>query len=254
MTASETFDPGHEYSVPYMWGTVGIGYNVEAIKKRMPNAPLDSWRLILDPKIVAKFKDCGVTMLDSPSDVLLSVLTYLGRDPNTADPKDYEAARQVLSAVRPYIRYFHSSSYINDIANGEVCLAIGWNGDFMIAQERAKEAHNGIKLRYVVPKEGTLIWMDNLAIPADAPHPDAALAYIDYLLEAQTAADNANYVRYASPNRVALDQGLINAKDRNDPAIYPAHEVMERLRSDKLASPDVDRLRTQVWTAIKTGQ
>jgi putrescine transport system substrate-binding protein len=179
-------------------------------------------------------------------------LTYLGRDPNTADPADYEAARQVLSAVRPFIRYFHSSAYINDMANGEVCLAIGWNGDFTIAQARAKEAGNGIKLRYVVPKEGTLVWMDNLAIPADAPHPDAALAYIDYLLEAQTAADNANYVGYASPNKAALDQGLINAKDRNDPAIYPPAAVMQRLRADRVASPAIDDLRTRTWTAIKS--
>ncbi|MDQ7246680.1 polyamine ABC transporter substrate-binding protein [Dongia sedimenti] len=254
MKASEAFDPGHEYSVPYMWGTIGIGYNVAAIKKRMPDAPVDSWRLVLDPKVVSKFKGCGVAIVDAPSDVLLAVLVYLGRDVNTASPEDYAAAQGTLAAIRPFVRYFHASSYINDIANGEICLAIGWNGDFAIAQSRADQARNRIKLRYVVPKEGTLIWMDSLAIPADAPHPNAALAYIDYLLDPQVAANNANYVRYASPNKAAVVRGLINAADLNNPAIYPPRPVMERLASDKLASPEVDRLRMQAWTAIKSGE
>lgn len=254
MKASEAFDPGHEYSVPYMWGTIGIGYNMAAIKKRMRDAPVDSWSLVLDPKIVSKFKDCGVAIVDAPSDVLLAVLVYLGRDVNTTNPEDYAAAQRTLAAIRPFVRYIHSSSYINDIATGEICLAIGWNGDFAIAQSRADQARNRIKLHYVVPKEGTLIWMDSLAIPADAPHPNAALAYIDYLLDPQVAANNANYVRYASPNKAAVVRGLINAADLNNPAIYPPRPVMERLASDKLASPEVDRLRMQAWTAIKSGQ
>jgi putrescine transport system substrate-binding protein len=253
MKASEAFDPGHQYTVPYMWGTVGIGYNAAAIKKRMPDAPVDSWRLVLDPKVVANFKDCGVAIVDAPSDVLLAVLAYLGRDVDTADPEDYAAAANTLTAIRPYVRYIDSSKYIDEIANGKICLAIGWNGDFAIAQARATEARNRIKLRYVVPKEGTLTWIDSLAIPADAPHPDAALAYIDYLLEAQVAANNANYVRFASSNKAAVDQGLINVEDLNDPALYPPRAVMERLVSDKVASPEVDRMRARIWAAIKPG-
>jgi putrescine transport system substrate-binding protein len=255
MKATEAFDPGHEYSVPYFWGTVGIGYNVDKIKAAMPEgAPTDSWDLVLKPEVVSKFKDCGVTMLDAPSDILQSVLIYLGKDPHTEKAEDYAEVQKVLTAVRPYIKYFHSSSYINDIANGEICLAIGWNGDFGIAQTRADEAKNGVKIQYVIPKEGALLWVDNLAIPKDAANVDNALKYINYMLDPQVAADNANYVHYASPNKVALEKGMIAAEDKSNPAIYPSQDVMAKLVGDKVASPELDKLRTRTWTTVKTGQ
>jgi putrescine transport system substrate-binding protein len=254
MKATEAFDPGHKFSVPYFWGTVGIGYNVDKIKERMPDAPTDSWDLVLKPDVVSKFKDCGVTMLDAPSDVLQSVLIYLGKDPHTDKPEDYAEVQKTLLAVRPYIKYFHSSSYINDIANGEICMAIGWNGDFGIAQSRADEAKNGVKIQYVIPKEGALLWVDNLAIPKDAANVDNALKYINYMLDPQVAADNANYVHYASPNKVALEKGMIAAEDKSNPAIYPSQDVMAKLVGDKVASPELDKLRTRTWTTVKTGQ
>jgi putrescine transport system substrate-binding protein len=255
MKATEAFDPGHDYSVPYFWGTVGIGYNVDKIKAAMPEgAPTDSWDLVLKPEIVSKFKDCGVTMLDAPSDILQSVLIYLGKDPHTEKPEDYAEVQKVLTAVRPNIKYFHSSSYINDIANGEICLAIGWNGDFGIAQTRADEAKNGVKIQYVIPKEGALLWVDNLAMPKDAVNVEQGLKYINNMLDPQVAADNANYVHYASPNKAALDKGLIAAEDKDNPAIYPPADVMSKLYGDKVASPELDQLRTRTWTTIKTGQ
>ena len=254
LKATEAFDPGHEYSVPYFWGTVGIGYNIDKIKERMPDAPTDSWDLILKPEVVSKFKDCGVTMLDAPSDVMQSVLIALGKDPHSDKPEDYAAVQEKLLAVRPYIKYFHSSSYINDIANGEICMAIGWNGDFAIAQSRADEAKNGVHIQYVIPKEGALLWVDNLAMPKDAANIDQGLAYINIMLDPQVAADNANFVHYATPNKTALDKGLIAKEDTENPAIYPPAEVMAKLAGDKVASPELDKLRTRTWTTVKTGQ
>jgi len=255
MKATEAFDPGHDYSVPYFWGTVGIGYNVDKIKAAMPEgAPTDSWDLALKPEVVSKFKDCGVTMLDAPSDIMQSVLIYLGKDPHSDKAEDYAEVQKTLTAVRPYIKYFHSSSYINDIANGEICLAIGWNGDFGIAQTRADEAKNGVKIQYVIPKEGALLWVDNLAIPKDAVNVEQGLKYINNMLDPQVAADNANFVHYATPNKTALDKGLIAEEDKSNPAIYPPADVMSKLAGDKVASPELDQLRTRTWTTIKTGQ
>jgi putrescine transport system substrate-binding protein len=254
LKATEAFDPGHDYSVPYFWGTVGIGYNIDKIKQIMPDAPTDSWDLILKPEVVSKFKDCGVTMLDAPSDVMQSVLIYLGKDPHSDKPEDYAEVQKTLLAVRPYIKYFHSSSYINDIANGEICLAIGWNGDFAIAQSRADEAKNNVHIQYVIPKEGALLWVDNLAMPKDAANVDAGLKYINYMLDPQVAADNANFVHYATPNKAALDKNLVAEEDKKNPAIYPPAEVMSKLAGDKVASPQLDQLRTRTWTTVKTGQ
>jgi putrescine transport system substrate-binding protein len=209
---------------------------------------------VLKPEVVSKFKDCGVTMLDAPSDILQSVLIYLGKDPHTEKPEDYAEVQKVLTAVRPNIKYFHSSSYINDIANGEICIAIGWNGDFGIAQDRAEEAKNGVKIQYVIPKEGALLWVDNLAMPKDAANVEQGLKYINNMLDPQVAADNANFVHYASPNKAAIDKGLIAEEDKKNPAIYPSADVMSKLYGDKIASPELDQLRTRTWTTVKTGQ
>lgn len=254
LEASGAFDPGNQYSVPYFWGTTGFGYNVEKIKAAMPDAPVDSFDMVFKPEIVSKFKDCGVTMLDAPGEILEIALHYLGKDPHSNKPEDYAEAEKLLKAVRPYIKYFHSSSYINDIANGEICLAIGWNGDFGIAQTRADEAKNGIQIQYVIPKEGTMRWVDNLAIPKDAANVEQAHAYINYMLDPQVAADNANYVMYPTPNKTAFDKDLIDKEAKADPLIYPPKEIFDNLFDDKVASPEVDQLRTRTWTAVKTGQ
>jgi putrescine transport system substrate-binding protein len=253
------YDPGNQFGVNYMWGTTGIGYNVAKAREVLkPDGPIEqamaSWDIVFKPEQLARFKDCGVTMLDAPSDILQSVLIYLGKDPHTEKAEDYAEVQKALTAVRPYIKYFHSSSYINDIANGEICMAIGWNGDFEIAQTRADEAKNGVKIQYVIPKEGTLLWVDNLAMPKDAVNIEQGLKYINYMLDPQVAADNANFVHYATPNKAALDKGLIAEEDKSNPAIYPSADVMSKLVGDKVASPELDQLRTRTWTAIKTGE
>ena len=187
MKAAAQFDPDNAHSVPYFWGTVGIGYNVRKIKDRMADAPVNSLDMIFKPEIAKKFADCGIAMLDAPGDILEIALHYLGRSPYTAKKEDYKAAEDMLLKVRPYIKYFHSSRYIDDMANGEICLALGWNGDFLIAGDRAAEAKNGVKVQYRIPREGTQLWIDNLAIPADAPHPNNALLFINFLMEPQIA-------------------------------------------------------------------
>jgi putrescine transport system substrate-binding protein len=251
MKAAAQFDPDNAHSVPYFWGTVGIGYNVKKIKDRMADAPVDSLDMIFKPEIAKKFADCGIAMLDAPGDILEIALHYLGRSPYTAKKEDYKAAEDMLLKVRPYIKYFHSSRYIDDMANGEICLALGWNGDFLIAGDRATEAKNGVEVQYRIPKEGTQLWIDNLAIPADAPHPNNALLFINFLMEPQIAADGANFVNYATPNKAALP--LIKEELRNNPNVYPPPDVMAKLFPDKVATPAVDRLRTRTWTRIKTG-
>lgn len=252
MKILSAFDPGNKYSVPWFWGTDGIGYNVAEIKKRMPDAPLNSLDMIFKPEIVSKFADCGVTMLDAPGDILEVALNYLGKDPYSASADDYAAAEKLLLSIRPYIKYFHSSSYINDMAAGSICLTLGWSGDFSLAAARAEEAKNGVEIAYAIPKEGTLIWMDTMAIPKDAVNLEQAYKWINYNLDPTVAAANANYVAYGSPVAAALpmlDKALLD-----DPNIYPPEDVQARLFPDKVATPEVERLRTRTWTKIKTGQ
>lgn len=252
LKALAAFDPGNQYAVPYFWGTVGIGINVKKIKERMPDAPVDSLDMLMKPEIISKFADCGVTMLDSVNDIGETVLNYLGKDPHTSNPEDYAALEKAMLAIRPNIKYFHSSSYINDLANGEVCLVLGWSGDVFIAAARAEEAKNGVEIEYHIPKEGTLLWSDNMAIPKDAAHVDNAHKFINYLMEPQVAADGVNYVSYASPVVPALP--LIDKAISENPSVYPPEEVRKRLFPDAIASPDLERLRTRTWTKIKTGQ
>lgn len=246
------FDPGNKYAVPWFWGTTGIGYNVAEIKKRMPDAPVNSLDIIFKPELAQKFADCGITMLDAPQEVLQIALHYLGKDPYTASADDYAAAEKLLLGVRPYIKYFHSSSYINDIAAGSICLTLGWSGDFSLAAARAEEAKNGIEISYSIPKEGTMIWMDTMAIPADAANVENAYKWINYNLDPKVAAANANYVAYGSP--VAAAMPMIDKALLDDPNIYPPEDVRARLFPDKIATPEIERLRTRTWTKIKTGQ
>jgi len=252
MQAVSANDPGNQYAVDYMWGTTGIGYNVKEIQDRMPDAPVDSLSIVFDPDIVSKFADCGVSLLDAPTEIIPAALKYLGLDPNSIDPDDLKQAEAAIMKIRPYIRYFHSSQYISDLANGDLCLAIGWSGDVLQARDRADEADNGVEVAYAIPKEGAVVWFDMLAIPADAKHPDNALKFINYIMEPQVAADISNYVYYANGNAAAFP--LVDPEVTGDPGIYPPEDVKKNLYSIRAYPQTFDRLLTRAWTRIRTGQ
>jgi putrescine transport system substrate-binding protein len=245
-------DPGNEHGVNYFWGTSGVGYNVEKIKAALPDAPVDSFRMFFDPAVVSKFKTCGVAIIDAPSEVLGTVLMYLGRDSNSEKPEDLAAAEKVLMDIRPYVRYVNSSKYIEDLANGEICLALGWVGDVFQARDRAQEAQKAGTIAYRVPREGAVMFFDMLAIPADAKHPSNAHLFINYLLRPDVAAKNADKVHYANSN--AASWSLIAPAVRNDPAVFPPPDVMARLKPDLAKSPEFTRLLTRTWTRFKTGR
>jgi len=245
-------DPGNKHAVDYMWGTTGIGYDEGKVKAAMPDAPVDSWRLILDPKVAAKFKDCGISVLDGPTDVLPGVLAYLGLDPTSESPQDLARAEETLMAVRPYIRMIHSSNYIDALANGEICIALGWSGDVLQARDRAAEAGLKHVIKYFVPKEGTIIWFDVLAIPKDAPHPENAHAFINFLQKPEVAATNSNFINYANGNAGSFE--LIDEAVRNDPAIYPPPEIRSKLFPDLAESEEFSRLLNRSWTRFVTGK
>jgi putrescine transport system substrate-binding protein len=246
------YDPGNQYAVDYMWITSGIGYNAAAIQARLPDAPVDSWRMIFDPAVISKFADCGVSILDAPSEVVATALLYIGKNPNSDSPEDLKAAEQVLKAIRPYIRYVDSSRYIDNLANGEICLALGWSGDIKQAHDRALEANKGIDLKYSIPHEGAIVNLDVLVIPADAPHAKNAHLFIDYLLRPGVAAQNSNLIKYA--NAVAVDLQPLAPAVRNDQGVFPPPEVRARLVPERARPPDYQRLLTRAWTRFKTGR
>ena len=245
-------DPGNEYSVTYLWGTSGVGYNEEKIKAAMPDAPVDSFAMFYDPKVVSRFKDCGVSILDAPSEVVTTVLIYLGKEPNSEKPEDLAAAEKVLASVRPYIKYINSGRYIEDLANGEICLALGWSGDVLQARDRAEEAGNDVVIKYAIPREGAVMFFDMLAIPADAKHVKNAHLFIDYLHRPDVAARNSNFVNYANPNLAAFE--FINEEIRTDPGLYPTPEVKAKLVPDLAESQDFTRALNRSWTRFKTGK
>jgi putrescine transport system substrate-binding protein len=246
------FDPGNQYGVPYMWGTNGIGYNVNMVEERLgEDAPTDSWDLLLDPDVVSKLADCGVTILDGPTEVYPIVKHYLGIDPESEDPADLEKVEAHMKKIRPHVKYFHNAQYINDLANGDVCVSLGWSGDVYIAQSRAIEADQGVEIAYTIPKEGTVQWFDIMAIPADAPHPDAAHKWLNFNMRPKVAAQNTNYVWYPTANADA--DPYIDDEILNDPSIYPPEEVSEKLFVDVPNSAKYRRLRTRSWTSVKTG-
>jgi putrescine transport system substrate-binding protein len=247
-----TYDPGLEHATNYMWGTTGIGYNTAEIKERMPDAPLDSWAMIFDPNVVSKFADCGVQVLDSADDILPAALNYLGLNPDSKDSGDLQKARDLLMSVRPHIQKFHSSEYINALANGDICLAVGYSGDVLQARDRAAEAGNNVEIAYSIPKEGALIWLDSFAIPADAPHPEEAHAFIDFMLRPEIAARNSNFVNYANGNLAS--QALLDPAVREDAAIYPDPATLAKLYTTTPNDTRVQREVTRVWTEVKTGQ
>jgi len=245
-------DPGNQYGVVYMWGTTGIGYDEARVRAIMPDAPVDSWSLVFDPAIVSKFKACGVSVLDDPTDMVATVLLWLGKDPNSQSEADLALAEQTLLAIRPYIRTIHSSQYIEDLANGEICIAVGYSGDILQARDRAAEAGKAVDIRYSIPKQGALMWFDTLAIPADAPHPGNAHAFIDYLLKPEVAAANSNFVYYANANAAAT--ALVDEELRSDPGIYPTPEVKAKLQPNLTKTPEFTRLLNRSWTRFTTGK
>jgi putrescine transport system substrate-binding protein len=251
--ATEIFDPGNLYGVDYMWlVTVGLGFDVTKINARLANAPLDSWRLIFDPHVVVNFQDCGISVLDSPEDVVSSVLAYLGKDPNSESLEDLNSAAGVLQNIRPYLRYVDSARYYADLANGDICLALGWSGDLAQARKRAQEANKDVVIDYSLPKEGSLMFVDVLAIPADAPHPTNAHLFINYLLRPDVAAKNAMAVTYASG--VADSVGLLSESLRSNSAVYPPPEARARLVPERAKSQEFTRSLMRMWTRFKTGQ
>ena len=245
-------DPGNEYAIPYLWGTTGIGYNEDKIKKVFGNATPDSWNYIFDPKNAAKLKDCGISLLDAPDELLKIVLAWIGRDPNSQKAEDLKAAEEKLMPIRPFVRKIHSSQYIDDLANGDLCIAVGWSGDILQARDRADEAGQGVKIKFTIPKEGTIVWFDMLAIPADAKHPKNAHAFINYLMEPQVAANNSNFVNYANGNGASL--AMVSDEVKNDPGIYPTPEVKAKLFPSLAYGEDFQRLMNRMWTKFQTGQ
>jgi putrescine transport system substrate-binding protein len=245
-------DPGNQYAVPYLWGTNGIGYNVEKIKAVLGVDSIDSWATVFDPANMQKLSACGVAFLDSGDEMIPAALNYLGLPPNSTNPDDYKKAEQTLMAVRPYVTYFHSSKYIGDLANGDICLAVGFSGDILQAADRADEAGKGVQIAYSIPKEGANLWFDMLAIPADAKNVKEAHAFINYLLDPAVIAQVSDYVGYANPNPKA--GALMDQDVRNDESVYPPQAVLDNLFISAELPPKVQRLMTRSWTKVKSGK
>jgi putrescine transport system substrate-binding protein len=247
------YDPDNAHAVNYMWGTTGIGYNVKALHKILgPDAQVTSWSLVFDPASLAKFKDCGVQMLDSADDILPAALNYLGLDPNSTKQADLEKAAALIGQVRSSVRKFHSSEYLNALASGEICLVVGWSGDIKQAQKRAAEAKNGVVIGYAIPKEGAQMWFDNLAIPKDASHTAEAYVFIDYLLRPDVAAKNSNMVSYANGNLAS--QKFVDKAVLDDKSVYPDAATMAKLYTVGARDQRAQRLINRLWTKVKTGQ
>jgi len=247
-----THDPGNEHAITYMWGTTGIGYNPDLVKKALGTDTIDSWSAIFDPANAKKLAKCGISMLDAPSEVMDSALIYLGRDPNSEKAEDLAAAEEVLMKVRPYVRYFHSSQYINDLATGEICVSLGWSGDALMARTRGGEATKPVNVAYSIPKEGAIMWFDMLAIPADAPHPNNAHAFLNFIMEPEQAAGISNFVSYANGNKASLP--FVDDSIKNDPSVYPTEEVKKKLHSHLAESQEFSRDLNRAWTKVRTGQ
>lgn len=246
------YDPGNEYSINYMWGTTAIGYNEGKIKERMPDAPVNSWDLVFKPEIVAKFKDCGIYVLDAADDILPGVLNYLGLDPNTKNPDDLKKASELLQTIRPNILKFHSSEFINALANGDACIAIGYSGDILQARDRADEAKNGQTIKLSIPKEGAQMWFDQMAIPADAKNVEEAHAFLDYIMTPEVIAKASNFTNYANGNLGS--HAFLDPEVKGDTAIFPDDETLKRLFVKTAYDAKTQRVVTREWTKIVTGQ
>ena len=245
-------DPGNAHGVVYAWGTYGIGYNTKRIAAALPNAPLDSWALIFDPRFASKLAGCGINILDAPAGVVRLMLKYLGRNPDAPSSEDLAQAEAALLKIRPYIRNIDSSQNTEAMANGDICVALAYNGDFVQARKRAKEANNGVQIDYVIPKEGSLLWFDMLAIPRDAPHVANALKLIDYLMDPRVIADVSNFTGFANANTAALP--FMDASVASDTIVYPSPEQMQRVFVQSQDPPAQARAITRLWQRFKTAQ
>ncbi len=251
-TRTESYDPGGQYAINYMWGTTGIGVNVGKVTEILgEDAPINSLELVFNPDNMSKLADCGVYFLDAPTEVIPAALTYLGLNPNSTDKDEIEKAGEVLQAVRPYVTKFHSSEYISALANGEICVAIGWSGDVLQARDRADEADNGVEVAYNAPKEGALMWFDMMAIPADAPNPEAAHKFLNFIMDAQNMAAASNYVYFANGNLASQEYLLEDVI--GDTAIYPDEETLSTLYTPIPHEAKTQRVITRLWTKIKSG-
>jgi putrescine transport system substrate-binding protein len=245
-------DPGNAHSVPYMHAINGFAYNVDMIRARMPKAPVDSLDMIFKPEIVSKFADCGVTFLDSAADTLMLALQYLGRDPNTTNPEDYKAAEQLLLKVRPYVRSFDSSEYLNGLANQEICIAMSWSSDYALSRARARAVGVNVNLAFTVPKEGANQNFSSMLIPEGAPHPQAAYQFINFMLRPEVIAEVTNEIYYGNDN--VASRPLVSPSIINDPTLYPTPEIESRLFRAAEASAATERIRTRTWTRVKTAK
>jgi putrescine transport system substrate-binding protein len=245
-------DPNNDYAVLHMWGTTGIGYNEEKVKAAMKDAPLDSWRLVFDPNVVKNFQKCGVAVLDSATEMFSMTLSAMGKNPNSQDAADLEAAGEQLMKIRPFLRYIDTQRMITDLANGEICVAVGYNGDILQARDRAEENNTGQTIKYMIPKEGSIIWFDSYLIPKDAPHPKNAHAFINYMLKPEVIAAVSNYTNYANGNKAATE--MVDESVRNDPGVYPPPEIMATLAPDLTDTEETTRIMTRMWTRFMTGQ
>jgi len=246
------YDPGNAYSINYMWGTTGLGVNVGKVKEILgEDAPLGSLDLIFKPENMEKLQACGVQFLDAPTEMIPAALKYIGEDPDSQDPDVIAKAAEVLLPVRPYVQKFHNSEYINALANGDICVAFGWSGDILQARDRAAEAENGVEIAYNAPSEGALMWFDQMAIPVDAPNPEAAHVFLNFILDAQNMAQASNYVYFANGN--AASQEFLNEDVIGDPAIYPDAATLENLYTTRPYPARVQRTVTRMWTKVKSG-
>ncbi|UYZ85285.1 polyamine ABC transporter substrate-binding protein [Entomomonas sp. E2T0] len=253
MKALEVNDPENKYAVPYMWGTIGIAYNVDKVKAALgDNAPTDSWDLVFNVENMKKLKSCGVAFLDSPTEMLPAAMKYLGNDPTATDTAHIKEAQELFLKIRPYVAYFHSSKNILDLANGNICVSVGYSGDLQQSKIRAKEAKNGVNIQYNIPKEGAASFFDMMAIPKDAPNPDAAHKFINFIMQPEIAAEITNYVRFPNANSAATP--LVIEDIRNDPGIYPTEAVMEKIYTFPLLPLKTQRAMVSSWTKVKTSK
>lgn len=246
------YDPGNEYAVNYLWGTTGIGYNVAKVKAALGDVAIDSWDILFKPENAEKLKSCGLTVLDASDETFAIAMNYIGKDPDSKETADIEAGGEVYKGIRPFVKNFNSSAYIDELANGDTCISLGWSGDVLQAKDRAEEAKNGVEIEYVIPKEGTYMWFDNLAIPADAKNVEAAHALINYLMKPEVIAKASNYVQYANGNLAS--QKLIDESVFKNPGVFPPADVMAKLFTISPYGPKEQRVLNRVWTQIKTGQ
>ena len=254
MELLSSMDPENKYAIPYLWGTTGIGYNRAAIDEIMGEGfKMNTFDILFKPDLIKNFEKCGIAFLDAPSEVFKAALFYIGKNPNTKDPSDYIGeAYELLKSIRPYIRYFHSSKYINDLANGEICLVFGWSGDILQAGDRAREVNNGVIIEYEIPREGGQIWVDMMSIPNDAPNAENAHLFLDFILQPEVMAMISNKVKF--PNAIPESKKFISKDILNNKAIYPDQQTLNKLFLAEIANPRVDRMMTRQWINIKTGK